>query len=342
MQQERTDNMKEISSLAEKLGEREVTIDRLNEQLQLPTNPNLLEPQIPTSPLAASPDLQQPPEVQTYLSLLYKHPAEQLLTPIKQHTSDIIALMDSNGKFLDDKRLFPNHSVTKIWCATTNRALDLLSEEHLGSRSHIIIHTGTNDLRTKQERGATLLRAVINKASNTFPNTKIVMSTLLPWKDFHPKTILGISAIVPSDPMYTWPITQPSTWSTSTTTYTLKKKTFLPLQDHWKTLHWAVSPHRTTKTTEEKTEHRQHHAGHRDQHTVDKKGELHNTDTHITALLSTQDMAQLESPQSTAKELVNIFPHFCLRMLLSEQYSISMQPYVINKFFYFISYFFIF
>lgn len=199
MQQERNDSKKEIYSLAEKLREREVTINSLNEQLQLPTNPNHPEPQIPTSPLAASPDLQQPPEVQTNPSLPYEHPAEQLLAPIVQHTSDIIFLMDSNGKFLDEKRLFPNHSVTKIRCATTNRALDLLSEEHLGSPSHIIIHTGTNDLRTQQERVATSLRAVINKASNTFPNTKIVMSTLLPRKDFHPKTILGINASMSRD-----------------------------------------------------------------------------------------------------------------------------------------------
>lgn len=64
---QRTDNKKEISSLAEKLRERELTINSLNEQLQLPTNqnPNLPEPKIPTSPLAASPDLQQPPELQT-------------------------------------------------------------------------------------------------------------------------------------------------------------------------------------------------------------------------------------------------------------------------------------
>ena len=172
MQQEKTDNKKEISSLDEKLREREVTIDSLNEQLQLPSNPNLPEPQIPTSLLAASPELQQPPEVQTNLSLPYEHPAEQFLTPIIQHTSDIIFLMDYNGKFLDEKRLFPNHSVTKIWCATTNIALDLLSEEHLGSPSYTIIYTGTNDLRTQQEQVATSLRAVINKASNTFPTQR--------------------------------------------------------------------------------------------------------------------------------------------------------------------------
>lgn len=186
MQQERTDYKKEISLLAEKLKEREATINNLSEQLQLPNpRPQLPEPQVltqPTSPPAASPDLQQPPESHANLSFPceQQHPSGQSSPTIVQHKSDIVFLMDSNGKFLDEKRLFPNHSVTKIRCPTTNRALDLLSEEHLGSPTHIIIHTGTNDLRAQQERVATSLRAVINKASNTFPNTKIIMSTLLP------------------------------------------------------------------------------------------------------------------------------------------------------------------
>ena len=197
IQQERSDNKKEISSMSEKLREREVTINSLSEQLQVLTNqsPHL------TSTLVASPDLQQPPEPQIDLSPPRKqqHPPEQASPPTKQHKWDIVLLIDSNGKFLDEKRLFPNHSTIKIGCPTTNRALDLLSEEHLGSPGHIIIHTGTNDLRDQQERVATSLKAVINKASNTFPNTKIVMSTLLPRKDFHPKTISGINASMSRD-----------------------------------------------------------------------------------------------------------------------------------------------
>ncbi|KAL6462592.1 hypothetical protein MHYP_G00290140 [Metynnis hypsauchen] len=54
----------------------------------------------------------------------------------------------------------------------------------------------TNDLRAQQERVAISLRAVIEKASNTFPNSKIIISTLLPCKDFHPYTIQKISASI--------------------------------------------------------------------------------------------------------------------------------------------------
>ncbi|KAL7858501.1 hypothetical protein AOLI_G00186030 [Acnodon oligacanthus] len=48
----------------------------------------------------------------------------------------------------------------------------------------------------KQDKVAVSLRAVIEKASNTFPNSKIIISTLLPHKDFHPYAIQKISACI--------------------------------------------------------------------------------------------------------------------------------------------------
>ncbi|KAL7864512.1 hypothetical protein AOLI_G00159320 [Acnodon oligacanthus] len=69
-------------------------------------------------------------------------------------------------------------------------------EAKLGSPSHVIIHTGTNDLRAQQERVAVSLRAVIEKAGNSFPNSKIVISILLPCKDFHPYTIQKINTSI--------------------------------------------------------------------------------------------------------------------------------------------------
>ncbi|KAL6483213.1 hypothetical protein MHYP_G00080850 [Metynnis hypsauchen] len=73
------------------------------------------------------------------------------------------------------------------------KALELLTEAKLGSSSHIIINTEINDLRAQQERVAISLRAVIEKVSNTFPNSKIIISTLLPCKDLHPYTIQKIN-----------------------------------------------------------------------------------------------------------------------------------------------------
>ncbi len=87
----------------------------------------------------------------------------------------------------------------KIWCPNTQKALELLCEEQLGSPSHIIIHTGTNDMRAQQERVATALINVAEKASSNFPNSKIILSTLLLRSDFHPDTIRHINARVSRD-----------------------------------------------------------------------------------------------------------------------------------------------
>lgn len=89
--------------------------------------------------------------------------------------------------------------MAKIWCPNTHQAIDLLSEERLGSPSHIIIHTGTNDLRSQQERVSESLKRVTEKASTTFPNSRVVISTLLPRKDFHPDTIHRINSSLSRD-----------------------------------------------------------------------------------------------------------------------------------------------
>ncbi|ROL53047.1 hypothetical protein DPX16_7989 [Anabarilius grahami] len=116
-----------------------------------------------------------------------------------QTQPQIVLLMDSNGKFVDENKLFPRRNVKKIWCPNTQKALELLCEEQLGSPSHIIIHTGTNDLRARQERVATALINVTEKASSNFPNSKIILSTLLLRSDFHPDTIRHINARVSRD-----------------------------------------------------------------------------------------------------------------------------------------------
>ncbi len=43
--------------------------------------------------------------------------------------------------------------------------MELLSEEQLGSPSHIIIHTGSNKLRTQQDRVSESLRGVTQQQS---------------------------------------------------------------------------------------------------------------------------------------------------------------------------------
>ncbi|KAK1874816.1 Platelet-activating factor acetylhydrolase IB subunit beta like [Dissostichus eleginoides] len=133
------------------------------------------------------------PSPQTNTTPHPSRPAQQRGKP------DIVILIDSNGKFIDENKLFPTHTVAKIWCPNTQHAMDLLSEQQLGSPSHIIIHTGSNDLRSQQERVSESLRGVIEKASTTFPNSRVVMSTLLPRKDLHPDTIHRINSNMSRD-----------------------------------------------------------------------------------------------------------------------------------------------
>ncbi|MGH0149497.1 UNVERIFIED_CONTAM: hypothetical protein FKN15_034653 [Acipenser sinensis] len=45
----------------------------------------------------------------------------------KHRNTEIALLMDSNGKYIDEKWLFPKHTVSKIWCPTTEKALEALS-----------------------------------------------------------------------------------------------------------------------------------------------------------------------------------------------------------------------
>ncbi len=83
----------------------------------------------PQKPLRKTPLLQPPAEKQ----------------PVKTE-ADIAILMDSNGKFLQEEKLFPGRKATKLWCPKTGDALRILSDSSFGTPSHIIIHTGTNDL----------------------------------------------------------------------------------------------------------------------------------------------------------------------------------------------------
>ncbi|KAJ8361856.1 hypothetical protein AAFF_G00417210 [Aldrovandia affinis] len=92
--------------------------------------------------------------------------------------------MDSNGKFLNHRELFPRHSVGKFWCPHTDKALQLLCHTHLGDPDNIIIHTGTNDLRYKGEKVAEAVVKVARKAHREFPRANITISTLLPRTDF--------------------------------------------------------------------------------------------------------------------------------------------------------------
>ena len=109
-------------------------------------------------------------------------------TTLKKDT-EVAILMDSNSRYIQEQKLFPNKKVSKIWCPTTEDALQILSDPEFGTPGQILIHTGTNNLREEPEIVGTLVTSVAEKAAASFPNARITISTLLPRRDFHPKII---------------------------------------------------------------------------------------------------------------------------------------------------------
>ncbi len=131
---------------------------------------------------------------------------------------EVLLLMDSNGKFLDPQKLFPHQNVTAKRCSTTGHAHQII-RDFTGYPSCIIIHTGTNDLHSLRNSTSDAVRKMAEITSKKFPESRIIISTLLPRYDTH----------VLHSPMYTWPTTTTSASNTCMMdfTYTKTESVFL-------------------------------------------------------------------------------------------------------------------
>ena len=103
-------------------------------------------------------------------------------------TNNIFILCDSNGNHLDQKRLFPRSHAKKLWCPTTQAAQDIL-QKGIQNPSHIIIHTGTNDFSARKTDVAEALIGIVKSATQKYPDTKVIISSLLPRRDT-PKSVI--------------------------------------------------------------------------------------------------------------------------------------------------------
>ena len=105
------------------------------------------------------------------------HPRETTDTGRK---GDIILLMDSNGKFIDPKKFSTTSVVQKFFSPTIASAIDLLSKEHFGTPSAIVIHTGTNDVeKSPLDACFEHFQTLIDIAAQSYPGSKVVISSLL-------------------------------------------------------------------------------------------------------------------------------------------------------------------
>ncbi len=95
----------------------------------------------------------------------------------------------SIGKNNKPKKLFPRQQVLELHCRNTKRVHELITSDDLGSPQCIIIHTGTNYLHSLNEGTAKAMHEMAEKASQTFPSSRVLVSTLLPRLDVPPSTL---------------------------------------------------------------------------------------------------------------------------------------------------------
>ncbi|RXN26491.1 hypothetical protein ROHU_020970 [Labeo rohita] len=184
----------ELSVLKSELQKKDELINNMKEQLLLDSSSkgshvkHLTCLEIPT-------DNRQSPAVDEPHSSSDPQTKDNSTAPDNPIKTEALILIDSNGKYVNEKLLFPKMKAQKMWCPNTSKALQILSDKNLNETyKHIIIHTGTNDLHVTKGNVASVLREVAIRASERFPEAKITLSTLLPRSDVPFHVIQGNNA----------------------------------------------------------------------------------------------------------------------------------------------------
>ena len=102
------------------------------------------------------------------------------------HQSDLVVLMDSNRRYLELDKLFPESNVRIIPCGNSEKAKSVITYPRCKEVKAILIHTGTNDLEDigMDTKSITdnLIQAA-NVAHEKFPTANIFLSEILPRRD---------------------------------------------------------------------------------------------------------------------------------------------------------------
>ena len=104
-------------------------------------------------------------------------------TTQKQINGNIIVLMDSNRKFIDKNKLFPNEKALILSCPTIERGREILQQTKFVDQHTIIIHTGVSDLEncSPQEVSNKFCELLLSYKT-TYPTVKIIASSITPRK----------------------------------------------------------------------------------------------------------------------------------------------------------------
>ena len=118
------------------------------------------------------------------------------LPPITVKSNTAVFLCDSNGKFLNKRKLFKPQQEHKYFrCPKVEHARDALQNALQEHPELIVIHTGTNNLTptTPIDTFTSDISALVTEASTKFSKSKIIYSTLLPRADIPSHIITKIN-----------------------------------------------------------------------------------------------------------------------------------------------------
>ena len=68
---------------------------------------------------------------------------------VRVSCNDIVVLIDSNRRFLNNERLFPGKNVLIKPCGSPETASKILDSPDFDIRESLIIHTGVNDIESR-------------------------------------------------------------------------------------------------------------------------------------------------------------------------------------------------
>ena len=108
---------------------------------------------------------------------------------------ELVLMTDSNGKYIQNGKFFPKHTVKKLTCMTIDKATELLENATIKSvPKTFLIHFGTNDLdhMSKQAMSAKFLQFT-SYLCKRFPCSKIIVSGLLPRRDWDTRELEDIN-----------------------------------------------------------------------------------------------------------------------------------------------------
>ena len=115
----------------------------------------------------------------------------------KQIKCDIVILMDSNRKYIQRNKLFPNQKVHVLPCPTIEKAKETLANPKFYGQHTIIIHTGVNNVEYNSVEDINeKLNVLLLSCKTTYPQTAIYISSITPRKDDLNEVVIKVNHLV--------------------------------------------------------------------------------------------------------------------------------------------------